>query len=421
MDLRVRSIGALAVLWAFACGQQKTQTVVRKPEARFAYTQSSARPQVFSLDAANSFATAGSLAKFRWTFGDDAMPLELTTTTAQHSYTATGNFVITLIVIDDKGTESEPSTQQVNVPSVNATAPRAVLTGPTSAMLNQTLTFDGAGSTPDGDLKNYAWNFGDTQMAAGAAMKTATHSYAAGGTYKVTLTVTDTLGQSDTAELQVAVQTVGPVAVCAWTPMPALQGVPVQFDGTSSTAPTGSTVSTYIWDFGDGSAMGTGAKVNHTYNVQATFKPKLKVLDSMNRVHEAPCQDVVVGVPPLCAGDYTLAANPTMQACGGFGNTTWAGNKLTLTQNADGGIVGTELFNGMPLAYTGSWAGTDFLMTGSYTQTDMTSGLMTTSDVTINGKFGGCGGWTGTWVEKNTLVGVGLLCTLTWNITSTRL
>ena len=66
-----------------------------------------------------------------------------------------------------------------------------------------------------------------------------------------------------------------PIAVCSWMPQPALQGVPVQFDGTGSTSPTGSTVSTYLWDFGDGSAMGTGSKVNHTYNVLATFKPKL--------------------------------------------------------------------------------------------------------------------------------------------------
>lgn len=424
---RTLGLGALVGLVALACGQQKTQTVERKPVARFAFTQSSARPQVFSLDAADSFATVGSIATFRWTFGDDSMPLEAKTPTAQHSYKAAGNFQVTLVVIDDKGTESDPATQQVNVPSVNASTPKALITGPTTGMINQTLMFDGTGSTPDGDLKNYVWNFGDTQMASGAAMKTATHAFAAGGTYKVTLTVTDTLSQSDTFELQVVIATVGPVAVCNWTPMPALQGVPVQFDGTSSTAPMPATISTYIWDFGDGSAMGTGSKVNHTYNVQATFKPKLKVLDSMNRVHEAPCQDVVVGVPPLCAGDYTLAANPTQQNCGGLGTTTWAGNKLTITESADGGILGTEMFNGMPLSYTGTWTGPDFTMTGSYTQTDMTSGLKTKSDVTINGKFGGCTGWTGTWVEKNTLLDFptpgqsSVLCTLTWNITSTRL
>lgn len=413
------ALSALTLLFAVSCGPQKTQTVERKPEARFKYTQSSARPQVFTLDAADSFATVGTLAKYKWTFGDDSMPEEATLTTTQHSYKAAGNYVITLIVSDDKGTDSMPSTQQVSVPMVNVMGPRAILTGPAMGMLNTELTFDGSGSTPDGDLKNYAWNFGDTSMTAGATKKSASHSYTSPGTYRVTLTVTDSLSQNDTTELQVVIGTVGPVAVCNWMPQPALQGVPVQFDGTASTAPMPATVTTYLWDFGDGSPMGTGSKVNHTYNVQATFKPKLKVLDSMNRVSpDAPCADVVVGVPPACAGEYTLVANPNQQSCSGS-PTTWGGNKITLTQNADGGMTGTETFNMMPLVYSGTWAGSTFNLKGTYSQSTM--GLTIDTEANINGTFTGCSGWTGTWVEKQTLQGIGVLCTLTWNITSTRL
>jgi PKD repeat protein len=413
------ALGSLAVLFAFSCGPQKTQTVVRKPEARFKYTQSSARPQVFTLDAADSFATVGTLTTFKWTFGDDSPPVEATMPTTQHSYKAAGNFVITLVVSDDKGADSEPSTQQVTVPSVNVTGPKAILTGPSTGMLNTELTFDGAGSTPDGDLKSYAWNFGDGAMAAGATKKSAGHSYTSAGSYRVTLTVTDTLGQSDTAELQVVIGAVGPVALCNWTPQPALQGVPVQFSGAGSTAPSGATVTTYLWDFGDGSPMGTGATVSHTYHVQATFKPKLKVLDSQNRVSpDAPCADVVVGVPPLCSGEYTLVANPNQQSCGGS-PTTWGGNKITLVQHADGGMTGTETFNMMPLVYSGTWAGSTFNLTGTYSQSTM--GLTIDTDATINATFTGCSGWSGDWVEKQTIQGIGVLCTVTWKITSTRL
>ncbi|MBS1153354.1 MAG: hypothetical protein H6Q89_5052, partial [Myxococcaceae bacterium] len=126
------TLGALVLFFAVGCGPQKTQTVIRKPEARFKVTQSSVRPQVFTLDAADSFATVGTLSKFKWTFGDGSAAVEATTPTTQHSYTAAGNYVITLVVADDKGTDSEPSTQQVMVPSVNATGPKAVLTGPST-------------------------------------------------------------------------------------------------------------------------------------------------------------------------------------------------------------------------------------------------------------------------------------------------
>jgi PKD repeat protein len=46
-------------------------------------------------------------------------------------------------------------------------------------------------SSPDGSINNYDWSFGDGGDAEGAAP---THTYAAAGTYSVTLTVTDNLG-----------------------------------------------------------------------------------------------------------------------------------------------------------------------------------------------------------------------------------
>ncbi|MEV0456349.1 PKD domain-containing protein [Catellatospora methionotrophica] len=50
-------------------------------------------------------------------------------------------------------------------------------------------TFDGSGSTdPDGDVTAYAWTFGDGGTATGSNPP---HTYAAAGSYPVTLTVTD--------------------------------------------------------------------------------------------------------------------------------------------------------------------------------------------------------------------------------------
>ncbi|WP_431279650.1 PKD domain-containing protein [Leifsonia poae] len=55
-----------------------------------------------------------------------------------------------------------------------------------------TASVDGtASSDPDGSIASYAWNFGDGGTATGA---TASHLYAAGGTYTIGLTVTDNKG-----------------------------------------------------------------------------------------------------------------------------------------------------------------------------------------------------------------------------------
>lgn len=58
---------------------------------------------------------------------------------------------------------------------------------------NEPVTFNGSGSSPNGDhsIAQYAWDFGDGSSGSGA---TTTHAYAASGTYHVTLTATDSLG-----------------------------------------------------------------------------------------------------------------------------------------------------------------------------------------------------------------------------------
>lgn len=64
-------------------------------------------------------------------------------------------------------------------------------------------TFDGSGSSdPDGTIAGYRWSFGDGSSGTGAAPS---HTYAAAGTYQVTLTVTDNAGASGTKTSAVTV------------------------------------------------------------------------------------------------------------------------------------------------------------------------------------------------------------------------
>ena len=70
-----------------------------------------------------------------------------------------------------------------------------------------TASFDGSGSSaPGGSIASYSWNFGDGSPAGSGA--TPQHTYAAPGTYQVTLTVTSNQGATGSVTHAVTVTSV---------------------------------------------------------------------------------------------------------------------------------------------------------------------------------------------------------------------
>ncbi len=257
-----------------------------------------------TFDASGStispLAEAGTIT-YSWDWDNDGV-YDITTENSviKHTFDTDGVFTVKLEVT---AFENIKSTDTVTV-NVNA-YPVADPGGPYQGTVDEEITFDGSASTDsDGSIAEYTWDFGDDSTGTG---EKPTHTYAAAGTYTVTLTVKDDKEASSILEQTTAVITEegqelegsgdGEEGDGGETPeniIPtANPGGPYQgtvnqeltLDGSASTDSDGS-IAEYTWNFGDNST-GTGAKPTHKYVSAGTYTVTLTVKDNSGASSEA--------------------------------------------------------------------------------------------------------------------------------------
>lgn len=210
----------------------------------------------------------GTIASYSWNWGDNTAAG--TGATASHTYAAAGTYTITLTVTDNAGATAQ-TTRTVTVAPANV-APTASFSVITSQL---TANFDASESKDtDGSIASYLWNWGDN-TAAGTGVKP-NHVYAAGGTYTVTLTVTDNLGAQTSVSQPVQVTAPAPNQAPTANFTQTVDGLTANLTSTSTDS-DGQIVS-YAWTFGDGQTGDTAAPV-HTYATAGTYNVTLTVTD----------------------------------------------------------------------------------------------------------------------------------------------
>jgi hypothetical protein len=129
-------------------------------------------------------------------------------------------------------------------------------------------------------ITSYSWNFGDGASGSGA---TVTHNYPSVASFVVTLTVTNDRGKSASTTKTVIV-TASPPPFASFTFSPTVIHVndTVFFNGSPSIASPGRTIS-FDWDFGDGSAHGSGVTPTHKYLTANIFRVTLTVTDDLGQ------------------------------------------------------------------------------------------------------------------------------------------
>lgn len=239
---------------------------------------------VFTFTDAST-ASSGTISSWIWTFGDLSAPSN--SQNPQHTYTACGQYVVTLNIITSAFcTSSFTDTILVNGGTNPAfTASVDTTTG--------TVTFQAQPASP---LLTYAWDFGDSGTGTGIA---ATHTYANAGVYNVCLIVADTGGIcSDTFCSQVTVTIAPPSCNATFTNttfanVQTFNATPVNINWT------------YTWDFGDGSPLANGVVTTHSYTTPGTYTVCLTVTDSSTSCSSTFCDTVIIPQQSSCPVTFT--------------------------------------------------------------------------------------------------------------------
>lgn len=322
----------------------------------------------------------GDSINYSWNWGDGTAPSTGATPSA-HVYAAAGSYTITLTATDGWGKVATTArTVNLSEPAGNA-APTATFTAActsfTTCQMNSAGTAD-----PDGDSIRYAWTFGD----GGTSTTTnPSRTYAAVGTYTVTLTVTDVWGRSATATRIITIEepatNTAPTAVIA-SGTCTTTNTTCTMSGAGSSDPdtaAGDAIRNYVWSWGDGTpdTTGTSASQSHVFPTPGTYTVTLRVLDKWGRASSSVTTSVttaaepagnagpvVVFNQPTCiARTCSVSSAGTVDADGGIRNYTWkwgdgTGDTVTTSTNTQNHVYAAAGTYTITLVATDNWGRT---------------------------------------------------------------
>jgi PKD repeat protein len=242
------------------------------PTVVASFVFSPSNPSINQTVFFNASASTPASATFKWDFGDGTTATGVSPT---HDYDLGGTYTVTLTVTNDVGQSSTVS-RTIVVSSTSSQVTASFVFSPTAPAVNQDVYFDAAASRPtDG---TFTWDYGDGATGTGL---TPSHRYAQAGTYVVTLFNRSSLGQSATVSRTVTVSATSASVSASFVFSPTAPAVnqDIYFDAAASRPVD----ATFKWDFGDGTAVGSGVTPTHRYNLAGTYTVTLTVTNTFGQ------------------------------------------------------------------------------------------------------------------------------------------
>ncbi|MEM8887121.1 MAG: PKD domain-containing protein, partial [Bacteroidota bacterium] len=264
------------------------------PNASFTITDTSACvPQnIVVASTSTSNANGVAITGYFWDFGTGS---GLNSPTASFLYSTAGTYSVSLEVTDANGCKDTAS----KVVYIHPNPEIDFIAGDTVGCAVTAISFTGVSTGVNAPVL-WEWDFGDGKSGTG---QNPTNTYFNDGTYSVSLRATDANGCRDSVTKINYIELDHPTADFSVSQLQTCPGTAVTFSDLS----TGNfPMTSWIWDFGDGSPLSFAQNPTHTYTVGGTYTVSLVVSDGIN------CRDTLtrntyiqVYDPPVAAFNVT--------------------------------------------------------------------------------------------------------------------
>lgn len=243
-----------------------------------------------------------------WDFGDGNTSPQ---TNPTYIYQNPGTYTVTLVVTNTSGCDDT-----ITAPVTVTAIPVAAFSADTACVGSPTTFTDNSTGSPG----SWFWDFGDGNTSTTGPVTT--HTYANAGTYLASVIVSGGSGCTDQA---FQVVTVSNSVQAAMTVVPAVcENDVVAF--TDNSVSTNGTITSWSWDFGDGSPLDAQQNTSHAYPVAGSYTITLTVSASS-------------GCSSVATQTLTVNALPTAL----FSATTACANQpTTFTDASQGTITGWQ-------------------------------------------------------------------------------
>jgi len=263
-------------------------TIIALPTANFTFDTAC----LGSLTTFTDESTGVTITQWHWDFGDGgSSPLQSPT----HLYASSGVFNVTLTITTNEGCINHITKTVAVWPLPVASF---IASSPTCS--GDSVHFTDLSSTPHGSIRTWVWVFGDggTVTRTFPQSGNVSHLYALGGTYNVTLTITNSDGCSSSKTLPVVI-TPAPIANYTYATTRCAE-MPFQFTDLSQQN-GGTPIVQWLWNFDDptsGSNTSTSQNPTHAFTHSGSFGVKLTVT-SATGCHSSDSTTVTVNGTPV--------------------------------------------------------------------------------------------------------------------------